>query len=513
MVTKNSRTILITSAVIFGLLFHNNALGINLVIYELILLAWLFFTKQLAFKTPLERLIVVAQVFTLFTTVWHHSIWSYVIHFTISFFLVGIMISPTLRSLTNVLGMGISNAFMCFHEVFKQDETPPTKTTSRRTYRLKLLKYYVLPIGIILLFASLYGWANPEFGEYVDVVLDKIGDAFEVLFNSIDFWIIWTFLLGAVISIFVLRRGKNAKVQESDDAATDDKLRRKRIGHRFKNLGLKNETQVGIFLFGSLNVLLFAMNVMDFNHVWFNFKWEGQYLKQFVHYGTIVLIIAIVLSVVLVLVFFRGNLNFYKKNKTLKALCYAWLAQNGILALSAGIRNYYYIQYYSLAYKRIAIVFFLILALYGLYSVYIKVRNTRSTFYTIRKNAIAWLVVFTISTGFNWDKVIAEYNFSRGEGSFVHLNFLVHLSDSALPALDQPMAKLEKIDQYQEKSFFPNSSVSFRSGYRKLYLSPQDYRQLIVIRKQVFKKKWKRKNWLEWNYAEWSAYNALNEKG
>ena len=511
--TLNSISILLVSTLIFGLLFHNKSLGINLVIYEVFLLGWFFATKQLTLKTNLERLMVASQIFTLAFTVINHSTWSYLIHFVVSFLLVGVMMAPTLRSLVNSLGMSFTNIFASFHVLFTPDKDSArveNKKISKRRFQFKRLGLYIIPLGIIILFATLYGFANPEFGKYVDNILGWLYDAIVEIFMAIDFWIIVTLFFGLLISIYVLMRGSNPRIIELDNAANDDKLRKKNKAAR-KMLGLKNENRAGIFLFASLNVLLLLMNIMDIDHVWLNFEWEGQFLRQFVHYGTIVLLVALFLSVSLVLYFFRENLNYYPKNKLLKTLCYIWLGQNIILAISAGVRNFYYIQYYSLAYKRIAIIFFLALTIYGIYSVYVKIRHTKSAFYVIRRNAVAWTIIFVVSTGFNWDRIIAEYNFSRSEDSFVHLNFIANLSDSALPAMDQPFDRIRDIDQYQEKRFFKIRRFK-RGYYHDLYLTPKQYKMTIEWRKQVFKHRWEQKSWLEWNYAESKAYTELQER-
>lgn len=508
---RNTLTVLLTSTLIFGLLFHHKALGLNLVIFEALMLSWLLFTKQFTFQTKLERIMIVAQVLTLVFTVLHHSIWSFVIHFLICFLLVGTMIAPQIRSIVFTFGASISNAFLCFHELFVRPETvQKTKNDSKRKYRFKRLRLYIIPLLIILVFASLYGWANPEFGKYVNKVMGRIYDFFALLLESIDFFFIATLFFGFLITIFVLKRGENSQISEVDARYSDEKIRRRDNIHFIKTLALKNEYRSGIFLFSALNLLLLVMNFMDLDHVWLHFEWEGQYLRQFVHEGTIILLVAIFLSVVLVLRFFRNNLNFYSKNKPLKVLCYVWLAQNAFLAVSAGIRNYYYIQYYSLAYKRIAIIFFLILAIYGLFTVYLKVKNTKSSYFIVRKNAFAWLMVFIISAGFNWDRIIAEYNFTRDRNAFVHFNFLANLSDTALPALEQPMEKLKKIDNFQEHSFFSKSV--FKSGfYRNAYMTPLQYKMNIEWKKSVFKRRWEQKSWLEWNWAESRAYEELKE--
>lgn len=510
--TRNSISILLVSTLIFGLLFHNKSLGINLVIYEAFLLGWFFATKQLTFKTNLERLITASQIVTLAFTVINHSTWSYLIHFIVSFLLVGVMMAPTLRSLVNTIGMSLTNMFTSFHVLFtpnEHKEAVENKKISKRKFQFKRLGLYIVPIAIIILFATLYGLANPEFGKYVDNVLGWLYDAIVEILMAIDFWIIVTLFFGLLVSIYVLMRGTNPRIIELDSAASDDKIRKKN-GPARKMLGLKNENRAGVFLFTSLNILLLLMNFMDIDHVWLNFEWEGQFLRQFVHHGTIVLLVALFLSVSLVLYFFRGNLNYYSKNNLLKTLCYIWLGQNVILAISAGIRNFYYIQYYSLAYKRIAIIFFLVLTIYGIYSVLIKVRHTRSTFYVVRRNAVAWTIIFVVSTAFNWDRIIAEYNFSRSKDSFVHLNFLANLSDSALPAMDQPYDRIKDIDQFQEKEFFKIRKFK-RGSYHDLYLTPKQYKMTIEWRKQIFKHRWEQKSWLEWNYAEAKAYEELTQ--
>jgi len=512
MKNPNTPKVLLTFAVIFAILFHRKTLGINVVIFESLLITWFAFTRQLKLKTLFERLIGVSLIVSLFFTILHNSVWSYVIHFAVFFVFIGVLIAPKLRSLINVIGMSFSNIFLSYHVLFNTEvEEVTIEKSSKRSIRFKRLKYYIIPVAVIILFATLYGIANPNFGAYVDAILGEVFEAIRYFFQTFDFQWIFTFFLGVIICIFIFMRRKNKVLEERDRASEDDK---KRVRNRPASsmMRLKNEYRSGIFLFGALNVLLLLMNIMDIDKVWLNFEFEGQYLKEFVHYGTIVLIIAVMLSIGLVLTFFRGNLNFYSKNIWLKRLCYLWLGQNVILAISAGVRNFYYIQHYSLAYKRIAIIFFLVLVIYGLYSVYVKVRDTRSNFYLLRKNAVVWMIVFVVSAGFNWDSIIAKYNFSRGEGSFIHLDFLAELSDPALPYLDQPLDKLHTLDQQQIRRFKLFSSGSFSSGhYRDLYMSPEQYSMEIEFRKAAFQISYRKRSWLEWNYADWKTYQELSK--
>jgi hypothetical protein len=306
-------------------------------------------------------------------------------------------------------------------------------------------------------------------------------------------------------------RSALASLVNKDKAATDELIRtRLRVFNQYgkvlvKKTGLKNEYTAAVFLLVTLNALILLLNIIDINWVWFNFTWEGQYLKQFVHEGTYLLILSILISIGLVLYYFRANLNFYPKNKLLKYLSYAWLAQNAVLAISVGIRNYWYIQYFSLAYKRIGVIIFLLLTLYGLYTVFIKVKDRRSSFYLFRTNTYATLVVLVITSLFNWDVIIAKYNFAHADKSYLHLDFMASLSDKALPYLDKPLAEIEKIKLEQSDNY----EFELKGRKEKMYMSPADYCDKINRRKYEFIVDWEEKSIWEWNWPEYQAYRQL----
>lgn len=504
---RSPKFVLLISAVIFALLFSEKATGLNLLIYEVIILVWLHFSRQINWSTPTMRFLLIAQLLTLIFTVWHHSTWSYFIHFIVSALFVSALIEPRMRSLVLIGKQALINLLGSYQNLFTDKKDDSTKKAGFIAKSWRILRIILWPLVILLLFLFLYGLANPSFDSIIGKIYDGIDWFFTTLFESLNFAFVGTMILGSMIGIYILYRKRSEGSVEADLDGSDERIRTKRRRKGFRMRGLLYEYRSGIFLFSALNLALLLLNILDIHHVWLNFQWEGQYLQEFVHQGTYALIFAILLSLVLVLYYFNGNLSFFSKNKNLKVLCYIWLGQNIFLALSAGLRNWYYIQYYSLAYKRIAVAFFLVMAIYGLYSVIVKVRHTKSAFYLLRMNALVWAVVLVFSAGFNWDRIIASYNFSKSEGSFVHLNFLAGLSDSALPELDQPLGKLEKIHHYQETTFFEGSLSS--ESYGRLYISANHYAKLIALRKKRFKRHWEQKSWLEWNYAEARAYAAL----
>jgi len=146
---------------------------------------------------------------------------------------------------------------------------------------------------------------------------------------------------------------------------------------------------------------------------------------------------------------------------------------------------------------------FLILTVYGIYTVFIKVKNQKSESYLFRKNFYFFYILIVLSSIVNWDNVIAKYNFGHSKTAFGHLNFLATLSDKSLPYLDKSEVELLEIEQTQE--------VQFR--FKQKYMSADEYYIKIQERKEDFKWKWESKGFLSWNYTEYMAYRKLFKEG
>jgi hypothetical protein len=474
----------IISAVVFTILFYKHPLGLNLLIFELIYFTWILVSKQLKFDSKNMITATAGLLVTAFFSVFTYSVFTYIMNFMSMILFVGMLVYPEVKSYINAFALSVSNVFRS-QKQFMVELLGLQKEEQQKSNIFRRSLIFAIPLFIVFVFITLYRSSNPVFDNLTIRFARSIADGFNYIFKDIDFLIIATFLLGLMVSNYLLFRNKNQHIINIDNKAIDELCRTKPIYKRLlSTTGLKNEYKAGIFLLFVLNFILLLVNIIDIYWVWFNFTWNGQYLKQFVHQGTYILILSILISIGIVLYYFRRNLNFYTKNSFLKYLSYAWLTQNAILAISVGIRNYWYIYYYSLAYKRIGVIIFLILTLYGLYSVFIKVRNRKTSFYLFRVNAFALYIVLIISSIINWDTLIARYNFSHAGQSYLHFDFVAELSDKALPYIDKPLEELLKIDSIQNKKF-PNETG--------LYMNPNTYFKVIQWQKDQFKKEWEAK--------------------
>jgi len=246
--------------------------------------------------------------------------------------------------------------------------------------------------------------------------------------------------------------------------------------------------------------MIFWLNLLDIKHIWFGFEWNGSYLKEMVHEGTYLLIAAILLSISIAIYYLNSNIVFFKRNKLFNLLIILWLTQNLIMIASVALRNSYYINYFALAYLRIFVFFFLAACIVGLCTIIIMILRKKSIGYLISVNSLSVFIIVIISCCFNWDAIIARYNFAHYKKSFVHYEFLAGLNDSALPYMNYTEEQIKQISDVQYRSFsFASSEL-----YTKI-----DFAAEISRRKTAFKQRWEQHHFLEWNYPEYKAYKLL----
>jgi hypothetical protein len=496
-ITQALPLICIAFAALFTLLFHGQTMGINVLLFELPLLGLLWWMRRP--KPTLE--VVITTVGTLMSAVFvviHGSDLARTVNVLSLLVAVGALLAPQLHALHHALLISVR------HILPAQRSFLHSAQGSRRTNVVPRLgkstaATLIAVLLVVVLFMVIYQSSNPHF----DSVMDRFWASVESLFDRFDLTLAFTFALGLATTNIVLQQSQQPKLMAWMGRSNDMLLRHRERRPLTSMLGLRYELRTGVLLLGLLNLLLLLVNVLDIRHVWFNFSFSGQYLKQFVHEGTYLLILSILLGAGIVLWFFRANQNFHRSNRTLKTLAFIWLAQNAVLAISVGIRNYWYIHHYALAYKRIGVAFFLLAVLIGLVLVGLKVRDRRSRHFLLRWNAFAVYSILLVMTCVNWDVLIARYNFSKQDQSFIHLDFMATLSDKALPWLAQEQHALEQIDTHNQ------SIIDSDSFSRSLYMEPRSYAEVITERSAAFLDEYPKRSWRSWTWADARAYRML----
>jgi hypothetical protein len=440
-------------AIVFTFFFHRQDFGLNIFLMEILLLIGLTLTKSIDWQSKNIRIFGSGLFLTSLAVILVFSPYVITINIISFFIFIGVLLYPKAKSLVTSIFLSFTNIPASQNAFFS---AVGNIGRTRKTEKRGGIRIYIIPIVIILFFLLIYCGSSPYFSKILGNIGTFLQDHFFSLFENLDLLIIFTFLFGLFVCNFVFFRVPSNDIINDDLKSSDEivRFRKKKFSfNNFKFNGLKEEYRASIFLLLILNVILVIVNLLDIYWVWFNFTWNGAYLKQFVHEGTYLLLLSIICSIIIVLYFFRGNLNFYSKNKFLKQLSLIWLVQNGILTISVAVRNFHYIHYFALAYKRIGLMLFLILTLYGLFTVYNKVSKQKSSFYLFRTNVFAIYIVLVISSLINWENLIANYNFKNYKQSFLEFRYISSFPDKSLPNIEKSIEELTVI-KTNRKNYF-----------------------------------------------------------
>ena len=475
----------------FTTLFYDTGIGINLVVFELLAVgAWLLHGRGTAW-TPLLRIMTACTATTAIAVVVHASEMAIALNVISAGLTVGLLVAPQLSATHHAFILAVQHAWKLPFAATRQLAWLNGRDRPHTVSTRMVVTTASVPL-LLALFAGLYGASNPFFGELVDQFYERLGNADLALFYTIG--------LGAFCSAFLLIATQHERFLVWAGLRTDTLTPCPPPADR-------GEYRTAIVLFAALNLLLLLLNVLDVQHVWMEFTFTGQYLKDFVHQGTWMLIISIVIGAALVLYFFRGDLNFIRSNAPLKWLCLAWLAQNAMLAASVAVRNYWYIHHFGLAYKRIGVILFLLAALAGLWLVMRKVTLLRSSFYLTRWNLLAAYVIVVCASLFDWDTLIARYNMAHKQDIFVELNFLLFLDEKALPYIAMSDAELAALHAHNEAVLGTDRFNRFP------YLHPNTYREVLQQNTGRFLATYPERSWREWNWADANAFDVLTANG
>lgn len=511
-------SLLFAGAILFNIIFWQEKMAVNALLFDVFILLSVFYLYPAAFTKPGMKWLLFAHAVTLVTLIIHNTELSK-LAFSVTLLLVVVFVQFLHRSVWYAAASAMGN-YLLFVFSFMEDIRLVKKDGVKTTRLKKVLRFMVIPVMIAAMFFIIYSFSNTVFND----VVNSIGNALQNFFSRFFEWFNWQrfgfLLLGLFVTGGLLLKMRSNIFSEKDFLKRNNMLRKKNdlqawkktaaydmltlFMGRFANgvMALRNENTVGIISLLMLNVLLLLINTIDIMYVWFGFSYNNNInLTEYVHEGTGMLIFSIVLAMMVLLFFFRGNLNFYKKNKWLRYGAYGWIFQNAILVISVLLRDYYYIQNMGLAYKRIGVLVFLLMVLFGLITVFIKIQQRKTGYYLWRINGWFALVLLVAASCVHWDETIARYNLAHKNSVTLDVKFLLSLSDKTLPLLEQNKDVLET-----------NVAVSNGEGeylYRS-YLTPL---QMLEKRKADFFAEQKTYSWLSWNAADNYVKNNLNRNG
>jgi len=502
----------------YDFLFWNEMPGINLVLFFLLLTAFFIYSfpqlrrNKTALILLLLSFIAVALVAVNNTPI---SMWTAI---TLLVITTGFVHQASFRSAPYALGYSLlrfSQSPGILWRAFR-------KLTSRSPQLDRMFRHHKLiyfPVLITVIFFVIYIIGDAQFATAFGNSLDEVFNFLSCLTDYFSIPHLLFLLLGTFLITAAMVPKTPSAIVESELKQTDELSRRgsKRtkvprvpepdhypvsinsLSSSPHMLGLKSEYRRGVITLIFINLLLLCVNAVDVSKVWFegqsdvlstiSMKSNSSLRSQAVHEGTNALIFSILMAMAVLLLFFRGNINFLKKNKLLLQLAYIWIIQNALLAITVGIRNYYYIDDCGLTMKRIGVFAFLIATVFGLVTFYFKIREKKSAYYLIRMNSWAVCAVFLLLSAIDWDPLMANYNINHLPHEKLDKQFLLWLSPHALPEL------------IENKQIFINEGNTPEINSRK--------EGLLRNRIEDFIYNYENLSWKSSNYADYRVYNYL----
>lgn len=485
-------------AILFNLLFWNEKLGLNTLLFDIFIVATLWLIDKEPFSTPSVKITVGGTLLAATLIVWHNSFLVKFIHNLSFFTMIGLVQKRALRFLGFAILQYFSNWFAVPVRLAQQLKSMLIMKEQGNV--AKRLNGIWLTLLILPIFFMIYFVANAKFAELSTQLWQQIFPlfTFEIDVPRVLFFSLGIFIVGAAVwqQPWIDIAQKDAAFKET--LSPPENIESESVMYRN-----------ALNLIIALNILLFINNIIDVLYVWFG-DVSGKTaleLKQYVHEGTYLLIYGILLAIIVILWLFRDSLNFIdeagKKPVLLRGATTAWLVQNAILALSVGIRNGQYISHYGLAYKRIGVFIFLTLVLYGLWLLYLKIKEKRTFYFFMYRSSYAIYAVLMAACLVNWDVFITKFNINvPAKSGAIDVRFLIEdVSDKNLYLL---FSNVERLATKMPSQPFPDSeyrrgpNVFANDAERLSYL-----KTLLDNKKAAFEAKQKTYSWLSWNYADY----------
>ncbi len=504
--------LVIIGAIIFNVIFWNEKLGVNTILFHTFIVTSVFYLYPSSAKNNLCRILAAAHLVTAAMVMLNNTMLSK-LGFSISLLLFVSFSQYVHRSALYAGGSILLNYILSIPNFFNHLKKINSKNISFAGIS-RPIRMLLIPFMIVMVFIIIYALANAVFSNLASDIIVRVQHWFVTIFYWFPLERFGFFLFGIFVTSGLIFKVRSSYFSDADLKQKDILLRKKHYFKRWKQspisflaslitgkaskgiLALKNEFLIGSISLILLNILLFVLNILDVKYVWLGFKFNHDLsLSAYVHEGAGMLIFSIILAMLLLLFLFRGNLNFYRKNYWLKLGAYLWIFQNLFLVVSVFVRDYYYISHYGLAYKRIGLLFFLAMVISGLLSVFIKINFTKTIYYLLRLNSGVVIILLVFASTVDWDVTIAKYNLARKSTIPIDVPFILSLSDRTLPII-------EKNKDILIKSNIPNGNNYYEYGMN-------DAITFFETRKKNFLNKQEKYTWLSWNVADAETKKAL----
>ncbi|WP_052158278.1 DUF4153 domain-containing protein [Lacinutrix jangbogonensis] len=452
------QTIIIISSLLFSTLFYGQSIGLNLSLFSLLALVILIIGNPNTFKNKTILMYAGLYIITAVLVFFQNSIVAIITNCIAFFTLVGSISQSKSSVFVNWLNGIYTTTAGFFHRNFDYDEKKEQPKLKQDIDILQWVKLIGIPLIFSIVFILLYKNGNTVFNDLISKINFKFINLQWVLFSVLGYY-----LFNNIINPVQVESATTSDLETGNTLIQTE---------NFSEENLKKEKQLGTTLMLLLNVLIVFYLVTDIIALNSGTTSNAVVLSSQVHSGINALIASIIIAIVIILYFFRGNLNFYKDTQALKNLSFAWIILNAALVILIALKNNHYVTAYGFTYKRVGVYIYLLLTFIGLITTFLKVLQTKNLLFLFRMNTqVAFVLLIGLST-VNWDSFITKYNINNAVS--LDVNYLIRLSN--------------------------NNAFLLNNLRKKGTLGPVN-NQAIFVKHKAYLKELNTRNWQEYTFA------------
>ncbi|MFH6944409.1 DUF4173 domain-containing protein [Flavobacterium sp. FlaQc-50] len=406
---------ILVSSMLFILLFYNEALGVNLAIFGMVLTGLISYCFQDRFLDRSHLVLVITSVLSCIAFAWYGDFVSF-LALVLSVLFLQFKTQETELKMIQIFPLIFLNGFASLGRVLMFSQWLPQRKVSNNLAK-KLIAYVLIPAIFLMLFFVVYSFGSDHFSAlFTDYKLD-IDILHLIVIACLGFYISFSFWNYWVPEICY---EKNSMLDNDFDTTIEIENQ-----NTFSFLDLEFERKSGEITLLLLNVLLLIF-IGTYNYEQFFEVVKTTQLSADTHERVNSVIFSILMAVGVILFYFKGGFNFDEKATNLKRLAKLWIVLNGVLIVSTIIKNSEYVSFFGLTYKRLGVYAFLILAIIGLVYAFLKIIKQKTNAYLF--NQMVWYFYGTVllCSFVNWGNLITTYNISVNKG--VEPRFLSNLN-------------------------------------------------------------------------------------
>lgn len=292
---------------------------------------------------------------------------------------------------------------------------------------LRFIRIGLPAVLLLALFCGVFASGNRIFAEY----LARFFDHLRVWLLSFDFsmprMLFWCFL--ATLGLVFMRPRAGAAAPR----AWARPLR------EWRRADASVAFWQSVMILAVLNALFFAVNTIDVIYLWMHTAVpEGMNGKEFLHEGVNSLIAATVLAGIVLTFLFQQSAEA-TQTSTLRALAFAWVAQNLVLIAGVFLRLKLYVDTEEMTAKRVYVACFLLLVTLGFAFLCVHVRRGRDASRLIWRSAVTTFALFFVLQFLDVVGWVCRYNVTRWQARpdrfGLHVAYQLALGPNAWPVL------------------------------------------------------------------------------